>query len=84
MSPPAESPVLFRDSAEWTFLPRNMVMENKKQSFKRIIIKTKIRTTGLIKRTIGLIKRTPALEIISGDGGKRDPDPLQRDPDPEQ
>ena len=46
-----------------------MVMENKKQSFKRIIIKTKIRTTGLIKRTIGLIKRTPALEIISGDGG---------------
>ena len=58
-------------------------MENKKQSFKRIIIKTKIRTTGLIKRTIslikrttglikrtiGLIKRTPALEIISGDGG---------------
>jgi hypothetical protein len=54
-----------------------MVMENKKQSFKRIMIKTKIRTTGFIKRA-------PALEIISGDGGKRDPDPLQRDPDPEQ
>ena len=81
LSPPAESPVLFRDSAElppsespqfyrgtptgeksgaksvnkFIYKKNNkMIMENKKQSFKRIIIKTKIRTTGLIKRTTGL------------------------------
>ena len=50
-------------------------MENKRQSFKRIMVQTKIRTTGFIKRT-------PALVKISGDGGQRNPDPEQIDPDP--
>ena len=39
-----------------------MVMKNKKQTLKRIMIKTKIRTTGFIKRI-------PALAKTSGDGG---------------
>ena len=43
-------------------------MENKKQSFKRIMVKTKIRTTGFFKRI-------PALAKTSGDGGQRNTDP---------
>jgi len=45
-------------------------MENKKQSFKRIMVQTKIRTTGFIKKT-------PALAKISREGGQRNPDPDQ-------
>jgi len=47
-----------------------MIMENKKQSFKRIMVQTKIRTTGFIKRI-------PALAKISREGGQRNPDPDQ-------
>ena len=45
-----------------------MIMENKKQSIKRIMVKTKIRTTGFFKRI-------PALAKTSGDGGQRNTDP---------
>jgi len=47
-----------------------MIMENKKQSFKRIMVKRKIRTSGFLKKT-------PALAKISREGGKRNPDPEQ-------
>jgi hypothetical protein len=97
LSPPAESPVLFRDSAElppsespqfyrgtptgeksgaksvnkFIYKKNNkMIMENKKQSFKRIMVKRKIRTSGFLKKT-------PALAKISGDGEQRNPDPEQ-------
>jgi hypothetical protein len=57
-------------SSFWTDVIQNskMIMENKKQTLKRIMIKTKIRTTGFIKRIRALAK-------ISGDSGQRNPNP---------
>ncbi|HMQ70550.1 MAG TPA: hypothetical protein PKA90_15455 [Ignavibacteria bacterium] len=49
-----------------------MIMEIKSGIIERSLIKTKIRTNGLLRQTLTLIKR-------SGDGGQRDPDTGQRD-----